>query len=65
MVPNANNSDLMCPEESNELHTNSLHDFAQLAGYLQTRVTPGVAPSANDNCEEQLSPDLALFMQNM
>ena len=52
MVPQVANSDLMCPEESNELHTNSLHDFAQLAGYLQTRVVPGATASANENCEE-------------
>ena len=48
------------------MKSNSLHEYAQLAGYLQTRVVPGIA-KAGDNGpdEEQLNPDLTLFMKNM
>ena len=36
-----------------------------MAGYLQTRVVPGVNPVCNGPREEQLSDDLTLFMKNM
>ncbi len=43
-------------DSSNELKeslkSNSLHEFAQLAGYLQTRVVPGGAKSVNGPDEE-------------
>lgn len=42
-------------DSSNELKSlksNSLHEFAQLAGYLQTRVVPGGAKSVNGADEE-------------
>ena len=42
----------MCPEESNELNSNSLHEYAQLAGYLQTRVMPGTACNGNGPDED-------------
>ena len=48
------------------MKSHSLHEYAQLAGYLQTRVVPGVAPTTNgEPNEEHLSPDLTLFMKNM
>ena len=57
---------LILNESSNDMKSNSLHEYAQLAGYLQTRVVPGVAPIINGvPNEEQLNPDLTLFMKNM
>ena len=53
-------------ESSIDLKSNSLHEYAQLCGYLQTRHVPGgVAPTVNGPDEEQLNPDLTLFMKNM
>lgn len=42
-----------------------LPEYAQMAGYLQTRTVacPGNEPDGAN--EVQLSPDLALFMKNM
>mmetsp|Transcript_7332 Transcript_7332/g.8790 ORF Transcript_7332/g.8790 Transcript_7332/m.8790 type:complete len:99 (+) Transcript_7332:228-524(+) len=34
-------------ESEGDLKSNSLHEFAQLAGYLQTRIVPGVNPVGN------------------
>ena len=57
---------LVLNESSIDLKSNSLHEYAQLCGYLQTRHVPGgVAPTVNGPDEEQLNPDLTLFMKNM
>ena len=48
------------------MRSHSLQEFGQLAGYLQTRVVPGLAPAVDGTPnEEQLNPDLTLFMKNM
>ena len=53
-------------EESSEtMKSNSMHEFAQLAGYLQTRVAPPANPGANGPQEEMLCEDLSLFNRNM
>ena len=65
LVNNGSANAQVFDESSNDLKSNSLHEFAQLAGYLQTRIVPGVNPVCNAQSEEQLSNDIALFMKNM
>lgn len=52
-------------DSSCDMRTLSLHEYAQLAGYLQTRVLPGAPQTASSPEEESLSPDLKLFLSNM
>ena len=35
-------------ESSSEMKSNSLHEYAQLAGYLQTRAVPGANANLNN-----------------
>ena len=46
----SNNADL--DESNSDMKSNSLHEYAHLAGYLQTRVVPGVAAKADGPDEE-------------
>ena len=65
-IGNAHIDNLILNESSNDMKSNSLHDYAQLCGHLQTRNVPGVLTTTNNGPDdEQLSPDLALFMKNM
>ena len=51
-IANQKQDSFMCPEESNLLNGNSPHEFAQLAGYLQTRVMPGTINNGNGPNED-------------
>ena len=44
LINNCGTGSIMQPfDETDDMKSNSLHGFAQLAGYLQTRIVPGVS----------------------
>jgi len=49
--PTSNNH-LTLQEETCDMRSNSLHEYAQLAGYLQTRYLPGATQTGNGPEEE-------------
>ena len=65
MLNQGTNNPGLLEESSETMKSNSMHEFAQLAGYLQTRVVPPANPGANGPQEEMLCDDLSLFNRNM
>ena len=49
-VPDQHHKELS--ESSSDMKSNSLHEYAHLAGYLQTRVIPGQTANCNGPEEE-------------
>ena len=52
-IGNMQIDNLMLNESSNDMKSNSLHDYAQLCGHLQTRNVPGVIPATNNGPDDE------------